>query len=1286
MDFLTGYIAIDRQYALARGEGLPERTWGAALFADISGFTPLTEALALAFGHQRGAEELSRQLDLVYQALIDQLHLYRGTVIGFSGDAITCWFDQDDGRRASAAGLSMQREMAQFAQIPIGNEATVSLALKVAVSTGNVVRFVVGDPEIQLIDIVAGAPIDMLAEAEHNAAQGEVVLDAVTAAHLADFVEIHSYRPAAETGNCFAIATNLKIEPEPKPWSLDAPPQLTEAQVRPWVLAPVFARLKSGQGSFLAELRPVTALFLRFGKIDYENDSGAAAKLDAYIRWVQSVLAQYEGALLQLTIGDKGSYLGAAFGAPIAHDDDTSRALTAAIELRVPPASLNFIHQVQIGVSRGRMRVGSYGSRTSRTYGMMGDEVNVSARLMQAAAVGQILVTQQVVETARKRFCFETLPPLELKGKRRPVPVFALTHAEALPELHLQEPTYALPMVGRQAELETIAAKMDLTMGGQGQLVGITAEAGMGKSRLVAEIIRIANARGFTGYSGSSQSYGTQTPYLTWHSIWRAFFGLEGDLTAQEQMQRLEEQIADIDPAFVPRVPLLGNVLNLLLPENALIESLDAKLRKSSLEALLVDFVKNRTSVHASAPLLFVLEDSHWIDSLSNDLLEAITRSIVDLPVLIILTYRPPVREREEPARIAQFSHSTIVYLQNFTSEEAVRLVSMKLKQFGGDGQNLAGTWIDKIVERAEGNPFYIEELLNYLRDRGLNPTDTRILGELELPDSLHSLILSRIDQLSETEKVTLKVASIIGRSFPVDWLWGVYPELGTTDRVYSDLEALNQLDLTPLDTPEPEVRYLFKHIVTQQVAYESQPYAARKLLHGNLGVYLEATFADTVEQYIDLLAFHFGHSDFTEKQRFYFYKAGVAAENAYAPETAITYYRQALLLCDADELRLEILKRLGEMLTARARYVEAMQTYSEMLAHARTLDMPVMQSRAWYGLANAQSVQGDVRTALESAAQAELVAQAAGANLELAEALEIKGRSLFRLGDLQAALTVSERTLELLTANGARLQMARSLNLMGAAQNQLGQYAEAEHSWGRAFEIAQELGARRQTMSIANNLGVIAEARGDYRTSLLHYENALVMAHEIGHRDGEIVFRSNLGEARVRLGEYTAAEHDLRQVIEMTQAEGARSRAATYNYLAEALLGQDKREQALDAAQWALTLQQEVGDQAFLAATWRVLGQIAARKNQLLPISNNSTIALYAPADCYATSVTICEERHMEGERARTLREWARYEFALGERESATTKWEEARAIFERLNATFEIQHMAQLPKVSEN
>jgi predicted ATPase len=348
--------------------------------------------------------------------------------------------------------------------------------------------------------------------------------------------------------------------------------------------------------------------------------------------------------------------------------------------------------------------------------------------------------------------------------KGEPQPVFAVTGISHHRAARLPEPAYRLPMVGRQAELAFIDEKLKLALQGKGQVIGITAEAGMGKSRLIAEVIRLARKRGFTGYGGACQSSGTNTPYLVWQPIWQAFFDLDPEMPQRKQIRLLEGELEDRVPERLDSLPLLGLVLNLPLPDNEFTGALDPKDRKSALEILLEDCLK---SAIRETPLLIVLEDLHWVDPLSHDLLETLARVSENLPICFVLAYRPPALVRLQEQRVEKLPHFTRVELQDLTASDAEQLIRAKLAQLFPERTGaLPKALAEELTLKSQGNPFFIEELINYLHDRGLNPYDTHALKELELPASLQTLILSRIDQLTEPQKVTLKVASIIGRVY----------------------------------------------------------------------------------------------------------------------------------------------------------------------------------------------------------------------------------------------------------------------------------------------------------------------------------------------------------------------------------------------------------------------------------------------------------------------------------------------------------------------------------------
>ena len=319
-------------------------------------------------------------------------------------------------------------------------------------AVGEVHRFVVGDPRVQLIDVLAGSLMDSLAAAEQQSQPGDVVLDAGAMASLGDRVALKETRPG-ELGDVGVVDSLVEAS-----FPSDTPPrwpQLPEETARQWLLPPVWERMMAGRGEFLADLRPAVPVFVRFGGLDFQGDPEAAEVLDAFVTRAEQVLDEQGGYVLQLTIGDKGAYLYAVFGSPIAHEDDAARACEGALRL-LEIAEEVPVTDVQVGVATGRLRSGTYGHRERRTFCCLGDAVNLAARLMTRAPAGGIWVHGDVADAADERFVWEDLPPITVKGRQQEVPVRRLLDRAARRRPGASVAAALNAMVGREQELERL--------------------------------------------------------------------------------------------------------------------------------------------------------------------------------------------------------------------------------------------------------------------------------------------------------------------------------------------------------------------------------------------------------------------------------------------------------------------------------------------------------------------------------------------------------------------------------------------------------------------------------------------------------------------------------------------------------------------------------------------------------------------------------------------------------------------------------------------------------------
>jgi len=821
---LSVYIPMDRRQALVRGESLAERVSGAALFADISGFTPLGEALAADLGRQRGAEELTRLLNQVYTALIGEVHRYHGSVVNFSGDAITCWIDGDGGQRALACGLAMQRSMERFVTIRTPTGSSFPMAIKVAVVVGPARRFLVGEAQIQNIEVLAGNTLDELAAAEHQARRGEVIAPGELVERFPEQLTIAEWRTAEETGKRYAVIGSLKDEVPSEPWP-DLPVDgLSEERCRPWLLPAVYEQARSGAKSFLSELRPAGTLFLNFKGIDYDQDEQAGAKLDAFVRWVQTVISQYEGSLIQLTIGDKGSYLYAAFGAPVAHNDDILRAVYAALALQESPPEMEWVSGLQVGVTYGQMRTGAYGSPTQRTYGVMGDKVNLAARLMQVAE-GGILCDEAVYQAAQVRLVFEALPPITVKGKVEPVAIYRPTG-----EMKRLDRSRA-SLIGRTSERIFLGECLRNLRRGVGSVVILEGEAGIGKSRLI-EVVK-----------GLAEGLQMET-----------CLGLRVDRTSTSEVwDGCRDKTRDL-------------------------------------------LVRLLQEPRDEAPKVILLEDAQELDEESWGLVQATSLQVQSL--LLVIATRPLVEPL--PPSFAQLRRNSNLHtlrIKALSPDEAYLLACEHL------GVVSLPEAVVEILHKAAGNPQFIEEMVYILRDDGtitVRDGECEVLPHIDLqaiafPTTPQGVIKSRLDRLSPSEQLTLKVASVIGRTFSLRALQDAFPTEADKPYLGRHLAALKKLDL--ISQTSSDSAYTFNTELTYETVYNSMLFAQRRQLHRRAAEWIEHVQAADLAPFFAELADHWRKADDPAKAIDYLERAGQQALQIGQYQEAERYFKECLEL-----------------------------------------------------------------------------------------------------------------------------------------------------------------------------------------------------------------------------------------------------------------------------------------------------------------------------------------------------------------------------------------------------
>ncbi len=1145
------FLPTDRFRALLRAAELPTVSEGAALLVDMSGFTPLADRLVQEYGPRRASEELKRRLNPMFEAIAGQVFHHGGSVIRFVGDGFLAWFDEQQiglpidaapttaVLRALAAGLNMQAVMPLFR----------GLQLKVAIGQGTAHRWVVGDARHGLVDMLAGPAVDAMLIVAERVEPGRVLVGRAAHGLLsergAEFTtEDHDRLHVTSIPEPTMLAARAGRWPA---WEASGEIEDVLRAVRPFVASAIREQIESGFGNFVGELRYALPMFIQLGDVP-ERPEIAYETLNRDVRLIQDVLVETGGRLVSVEVSDKGRVVYAVFGAPVMYGDDAERAILAALRLR-KYGHQGLMSSVQrVGISRGLLYAGVVGGEVRREYGSIGDETNVAARLMSAAEVGQILVTSHVREEVSRRIRFREVPSISVKGKTSAIPVSEPLNIQTGVLRHAK--TGAI--IGRETEIEQIRSTLECVFDGQPQMLRLFGEAGIGKSRLLAELRRFALERGFQVVNGDCISTGRVTAYLPWREL---IFGLLGLPTATGEedadalrIASLTHALEGINTHWLVRLPLLGELLQLPIPENPITGSLDTATRRQALYALVTDLI---VFLARQQPLVVVLEDVQWIDEVSEALALELARrlSVEAVPILLTLTHRPPIGGDATTLirAAADLPIQVGLDLQELSAADVSALIRRYLDA------HVPAELVAFVREQAQGNPFFVEEVIDALDENGLIAVSNkrvvilRDLAEADLPQTVQGLVQARIDRLAELDKLVLKVASVIGRQFTADVLGASMPVPMLQGELRDRLAALEASDLLARDRRESELLYSFRHAIVQEVTYQSLLTTQRRELHLAVAVAHEILTPDNVER----LAYHFMRSTDESRARHYLLRAAAAANGQYANLVALDLLNQALSLTtdyagrfSIYRSRLGVLLRIGSIdrakieladatalvdatgrtdwgaivLTLRAEYALQISDWRGAIKYAqqaldllRTLDDDALAWDAYRVLMEAY------RSLDETAAISSLMPQVMQLSERLNEPrhhLQLILRDLDDLDMTRPAEAMRGAEGALAQAQGlADLSLeAECWALIASFHRRANDRSRALSAYKRQISLLRQIGNRRAEGNALNNIGSILVDLGQFSEANACLTDAYKTLHQIGERWGEGNSLSYLG------------------------------------------------------------------------------------------------------------------------------------------------------------------------------
>jgi class 3 adenylate cyclase len=1070
---------------------------GTLVFADISGFTRLSERLART--GREGAEHLVEAINGCFSALLSDAYKLGGSLLKFGGDAVLLWYEgPNHARRGCASAVSMRSTLASLGPIRTGN-SEVTLRMSVGVHTGAFQMFLVGGSHREFV--IAGPAASTVVAMEALAAAGQILISADVAAQLPTDCLGRRRGPGVLLARAHPVAL------EPAQDSFSAPSDEVVAQslstkLREHVIAAPAA----------AEHRTATVAFIQFGKLDQlladEGADAAALALDEVVRVTQDAVDRYQVCLLGSDIAAGGGKLLLAGGAPRAVGDDEERTLLALREVVEAGTRL----PVRLGINRGQVFAGDIGPPYRRTYALMGDTVNLAARLMSAAPWERIYGTESVLRHSQASFQTTDVPPLRLKGKLHPIPALDIG-----PVQRAAKPATVrrrLPLIGRDRELAMLRDAIAGAHAGSGTMIELVGETGSGKSRLLTETRALAEGMRFV--HATCEAFTQQTPYVGWRDPLRQLLGLSWDDPGDVALAMLRERVQLTDPELLPWLPLLAIAIDADVPTTREVSELAPAASASKLREVVLRFLAPALKV----PTLVEIEHAHLMDEASADLLHSLAGVLGDSAWLVIVT-----RRDADTGFVADPQVVTRMELEPLSREEA-----RKLALATPEALEVPPHVLDLAVERSGGSPEALIDLLAAAAG-----------GSGMLPESVDAATIARLDALGPGDRMLVRRAAVLGVSFHRKRLREVLESEDIDEHTWERLSTVFARD------PDGHIR--FKRPALREVAYAGLPFKLRRTLHASVAESLERDLGQDVDADPGVLSLHFILAGEHERAWRYARLGAERATERFAHGDAARLYRRAIEAGVADSATPIELAEAWEALAEALRLTGERPAAANALAAARRL---VGENRLWQGrLFYAHAVIAQYGARIGAAVRWATRGLRELEGLELEEAALWRARLLavlayfrYRQDRLADAERLCRQAMAEAEASREMRALAMSCYVLDLTLVELGRIAEATHS-PRALEIFRRLGDLERESVVLNNMGIIAYYRGLWDEAVERYRESGERSERAGLPGDAAYTEVNVGEILSDQGRYEEASAHLSRAMQLFRSTSVGHRVA---------------------------------------------------------------------------------------------------------------------------------------------
>jgi class 3 adenylate cyclase/tetratricopeptide (TPR) repeat protein len=1111
---------------------------GSLVSVDISGFTALAERLAV--NGKAGAEELVGRISAVFDDLIGVAERHGGDVLKFRGDALLLFFVGDrHAERACGAASDMQWTIEEVGSA-VSSVGPVELRMSAGVHSAACHFFLTERPHRELI--VCGPASTRVFELEDLATAGEIVVSSETASAIDP-----AWRGEERGG------ARLMSRLEPGASSIPPPPDVPGRDLQLYVPVPLRAHLSVASGE--AEHRHVCVAFFKVPGTDdliaSEGPDALLARLDLLAAAVAAACESYGITWLESDIDVNACKLYLTAGAPSSTGDDVEGMLRALRELVAVEIGL----PTRAGVHRGQVFTGDIGAVSRRTYAVMGDAVNLAARLTGRAQPGDLLATADVLDRARTTYATDR-EPLLVKGKERAV----IAHHVGAPTGRREAAQVdTIPIVGRVEEVELLRAAIDAARLRQLQAVEIVAEPGMGKSRLVRELPALA--LGFQQLWASVDPYAATESYSIWRDLLRPLAGITPDRSREEAGEQLAPWVQAVMPDLAPWLPLLAVPFDASVPATPETDALDPAHSRDRLHATVETFLERVLMM----PTLVVVEDIHWLDDASLFLLRHLVARPVARPWLVCVTARPAAQ-----SILSDGGPGRRLELQPLADTDAKSFALAVAQEHA-----LSTDAVESLAGRAGGNPLFLRELVFAARHGA--PED--------LPESVETLLTTRIDTLEPADRMLLRYASVVGPSFELELLAEILSgEIAGAD------DAVRWDGLGEFVVPIREGSLAFRHDLMRATAYEGLSYRRRREIHGRVGQALEQRAGVRVDEDAALLSLHFAEAGDHERSWRYAVTAGLRAKEGFANIVAAELFERGLTAADAlggavaaVEVA-EVAEALGDVCEHFGAYSRAGAGYERVLQLLP--DDPIVETRLCAkrgALAERVGAYEEAFTIYEQGLARLDALPADTVLLQNRADIEIGAAGVrFRQGQFHECVRWAEIAAAHAEETGDRGRLAHAYYLMAAGYNELGRpegLALCELALP-IFEELSEFGGMGRTL---NNLGVRLYYEGRWDEAVAAYRRGREAMERAGDVVGEATLANNEGEVLSDQGRFDEAQEPFRHYVRVCKAAGyALGEGAALNNLARLEARVGRFEEAHSLFQEAHTLFERIGSARF--------------------------------------------------------------------------------------------------------